>query len=422
MKYRGASRTYLSKVIVVEPKRILILDTGKEWGGGTNSLLELLKRIDRNKFSFTALFYVNYLKGDHSSIGAELEKLGIPAIFEPLHKSGFLCKITKELIRSLFSFNRKARKRAVFWTEYWCRIKPASRRISILLHQCKSDLLYMNNQPSSNLEGLLAAQESGIPVIQHARITNPLNPTEVSAANKTLERMICVSSGLRDYYISEGIAADKCVTVHNGIDINSKPASDSAHIRQQLGLSHHEILIGTVGQLVTRKRVHHLITAFAAVRDKTDHPMKCLIVGDGPEMANLKTLSRKLGVFDDCIFTGFKTDPLSFTNAMDIFVLASVQEGLPRVILEAMLMGKPVIAATIPGPAEQIIHNQTGFLFAPDNVSELTRQLEQLTHEPTLRARMGEAGRQRVIQNFSIESYVSGVEHVLLENHPRGTF
>lgn len=406
---------------MAEPKHILILDTGKEWGGGTNSLLELLKRIDRSKFAFTALFYVNYAKGDHSSIGAELEKLGIPSIFEPLHQSGFLCKITKELVRSLFSFNRKARKRAVFWVEYWCRIKPAARQLAKLLHQYKADLLYMNNQPSSNLEGLLAARESGIPVIQHARITNPLNPTEVSTANKTLERMICVSNGLRDYYVSQGIAADKCITVHNGIDINSKPASDSAHIRQQLGLADDVLLIGTVGQLVTRKRVHHLITAFAAVRNKTDQPMKCMIVGDGPEMANLKALSRKLGVFGDCIFTGFQTDPLSFTNAMDIFVLASVQEGLPRVILEAMLMGKPVIAATIPGPAEQIIHNETGFLFAPDNVSELAGQLEQLTHEPALRGRMGEAGRRRVIQHFSIESYVSGVEHVLSENHRRGT-
>ncbi|MEK6901702.1 MAG: glycosyltransferase, partial [Nanoarchaeota archaeon] len=59
------------------PKRILILDTGKEWGGGTNSLLELLKRIDKNKYHFTAIFYNNYKRGNDSNIKMEIEKLGI---------------------------------------------------------------------------------------------------------------------------------------------------------------------------------------------------------------------------------------------------------------------------------------------------------------------------------------------------------
>lgn len=84
-------------------QRILVLDTGKEWGGGTNSLLELLKRIDRGKYHFTALFYNNYKKGNESDIKTEIEKLGIDFILSERKKQPILAKVLKESGR-LFLF------------------------------------------------------------------------------------------------------------------------------------------------------------------------------------------------------------------------------------------------------------------------------------------------------------------------------
>lgn len=396
-----------------KPLRILILDTGKEWGGGTNSMLELLRRIDRERFDFTALFYANYARGDHSDIRAELGKLNIPCLIETPKKRSMAYKIALESVRAVFSYSRAAKKQAVFQLERRARIQPAARKIANLLQEKQIDLLYMNNQPSSNLEGLLAAEMTGVRTIQHARITSPLNAFEVDMANRVLARMICVSDGLREYYIRQGIAADKCVTVHNGIDVNSKPARPANQVRQEWGIPETALLVGTVGQLVARKRVDQLLCAFAHCRSRNSQAMKCLIVGDGPDRPMLEAQAEKLGVREDCIFTGFQTDPLSYTNAMDIFVLASVQEGLPRVILEAMLMGKPVIAARIPGPAEQIVPEETGLLFEPDDLDGLTRDLARLAENPETCARMGRAGRERVIGHYSIERYVAGVEQIL---------
>ena len=83
-------------------KKILILDTGKEWGGGANSLLELLKRIDKSKYHFTALFYNNYKKGYESNIKTEIEKLGVEFLILEQRKQPVIVKIAKELSRLTF--------------------------------------------------------------------------------------------------------------------------------------------------------------------------------------------------------------------------------------------------------------------------------------------------------------------------------
>ena len=111
-------------------KNILILDTGKEWGGGTNSLLELLRRIDKKKYKFTALFYHNYCKPDEicasfnplfnkggkggfsgvSDIKTEIEKLGIDFILFKSTKQPIYAKILKEIGRAVLFFNEKLKK------------------------------------------------------------------------------------------------------------------------------------------------------------------------------------------------------------------------------------------------------------------------------------------------------------------------
>ena len=84
--------------------KILLLDTGKEWGGGTNSMLELLKRINREKFDITCCFYSDYSRAEGQTIGQVLNSIGIPLIVIPQHKQPAWAKIAKELGRSLLFF------------------------------------------------------------------------------------------------------------------------------------------------------------------------------------------------------------------------------------------------------------------------------------------------------------------------------
>jgi len=322
-------------------KNILLLDTGKEWGGGTNSLLELLKRVNRDNYKISALFYTNFKYGKESDIKTEIEKLGFKFLILPQRKQSTIVKILKEVSRTIFFFSKTLKRHCIFFIDYNSRIRSNAKRIAGILKNQQTDLFYLNNQPSSNLEGILASEITGIPALLHARIESNLNFVEIKASNRSLSKIICVSDGVRSGLIKQGIDSSKCVVVHNGISDKTKPATPSREIKARWGISDNDILIGSVGSIIKRKRFNDMIDAVHLVRTKTDCQFKCLIVGEGSELDNLRKMAKSKNLDDIVLFTGFQTDAISYTNAMDLFILTSEKEGLPRVILEAMLMEKP---------------------------------------------------------------------------------
>ncbi len=390
--------------------RMLVLDSGKEWGGGTNSLLELLKRIDRKRFDITACFYHDYSRGEGSSISRKLAALGIPFTRLPDLRQPLWAKLAKELARGLLAWNPALRARAVFAIERAWRIGPRAAQIARRLHEGGYGLLYLNNQPSSNLEGHLAGEAAGVPVVQHCRIDVTLNASEVAATNRVARAVICVSQGVADSLRAQGVDSGRIVVVHNAID-GAQPLP-TPQPQPLAGVPPGALVIGTVGQLVKRKSVDNLLRAVQKVGGSAT-PIHVLIVGAGPEEQPLRALAATLGVGDRTHFAGFQKQPLPWLAAMDIFVLASSKEGLPRVILEAMLLSKPVVAARAVGSTELVVDGDTGFLYAHGDVDTLAARLAELAGEAELRARLGARGRERVLAEFSIERYVAGVEQVL---------
>jgi glycosyltransferase involved in cell wall biosynthesis len=394
------------------PIRILILDTGKEWGGGTQSLIELLRRSN-DKYQFLAVFYYNYGHGNASTIQETLEALGIETLILPQRRIPFSAKLAKEVAKALLFFSRPATRMSVFLIDFLWRIQPNARRLSQLIRERQIGLVYMNNQPASNLEAIIAARVCAVPAVQHCRKVTALNSLERKWVNRDLRKMICVSEGVRNTFVAGGVLAQKCIVVHNGIDLSARPGLSAEQIRSKLGIPVDAIVIGTVGSMIPLKRVDLLIDALQGLRNYPT--LRCLIVGDGPELHRLKALAQKRGVLGNCLFAGFQRDALSFINAMDIFVLSSTQEGLPRVILEAMLLSKPVVASNVTGSSELVMESETGRLFPSGDAAALTECLRELIQDDALRTRMGELGRQRVKANFSIESYVAGVHRTLDE-------
>lgn len=394
-------------------KRIVLLDTGKEWGGGTNSMLELLKRIDRRKYTFTCVFYDDYRQGTGASIGEELARLGIDFVRLPRRAQPVVVKLIKELVRVLLFFNRRLRRLGIFFVEFHLRIRPDAGRIAAMLRERRADLLYLNNQPSSNLEGILAARTAGVPAIQHCRIDAALNPIEVNIANDGLRRVVCVSDGVRQSLVRQGMDAAKCTVVHNGIDAGTRPSRSAADVRATWDIGDDELLIGTVGSLVRRKRVSDLLEVVAILAEQERLPIKCMVLGEGPERAALAAAATRLGIETRVIFTGFQRDAISFINAFQVFVLPSEREGLPRVVLEAMLMSVPVVAADVVGPREVVANGETGFLLPLGQPRIWAEKLAVLVRDARLRRSLGEAGRRRVVAEFSIDRYVSAVDEVL---------
>ncbi|WP_028841480.1 glycosyltransferase family 4 protein [Thermodesulfobacterium hveragerdense] len=395
--------------------KILIFDTGKEWGGGTVSLIELLKRINKEKYYFTALFYHNYNKGFESNVQKELETLGVKFIVLPQQPKSLKTKLIKEFLRVLLFFNQKLRKYAIFWVDYFFRIKPNAKIIAKIVKDLKIDLIYMNNQPATNLEGILAAKMTNVPAVLHCRTIPKLNKFLIKQTNLWLEKIICVSDGVRNFLVENGIFSEKCVVVYDGIDIHLKPSMPPNEIRKNLGISEKDVVIGTVGTLRKIKRVDDFIEAIFLLKKQVKEPFKAVIVGDGPEKEELMKLVRERNLEKEIIFAGFQSDPISYIKAFDVFVLTSEREGFGRVILESMLMGKPVVASKIPGVLSLVIDGETGFLVPPKNLQGFVEKISLFIKDPQLRKKLGEQGRKRVLENFSLEKYVEGVEKVFTE-------
>jgi glycosyltransferase involved in cell wall biosynthesis len=397
------------------PRKILLLDTGREWGGGTNSLLELLKRVDRNRFDITVLYYEDARMGKGPSIGTVVGSLGFPFLLKGRRAIPWWAKAVKEAARIAAAWSPSLRSRAVFAVDFRWRIRPDADTIARILREGRFDLLYMNNQPSTNLEGILAAAACGVPSLQHARSFSSLTPAEVGIVNRHLGRMICVSEGLRRAYAAQGVDPGRMTIVNNGIDPSAKPGRPGSEVRAEMGIAQEAVVIGTVGSLMRRKHVDLLIRALARAAGKAGGGITGLIVGEGPERLTLEAEARRLGIGGSCAFAGFQEEPLSFLDAMDVVALTSESEGLPRVLLEAMLLSKPVVASRVRGCEDLVEDGETGLLVPFGDDAKLADALGRLASDAGERARMGRNGRERVLSEFTVDRYVRGVESVLAE-------
>ena len=393
--------------------KILLLDPGKEWGGGTNSMLELLKRINRDKFDITCCFYSDYSRAEGETIGQVLNGIGIPLIVIPQRPQPVWAKLLKEAGRSLLFFSRSARKALTRHVDIMWRIRPNVSKIETLFTQGGFDTLYMNNQPGSNEEGYLAAANLQARLIQHCRIEPVLTPPLVKLVNAHATKIIAVSHGVERVLLQHGVRPELCTTVNNAIDIH-QPLPDRRAMRQRLNIDDDTFVFGSIGSLIPRKANHHTLEALAQFSQK--HPeakWKMVLVGEGGERRALTEQARALGIESRIIFTGFQNTPFDYLATFDAFILASKSEGLPRVVLEAMLLNIPVIGSQVTGTAELIDHDSTGLLFPWSDVSQLAQHLDNIWADADLRARLAAVAYQNVCHTYAIENYVSGVEAVL---------
>jgi len=402
-------------------KKILLLDTGREWGGGTNSMLELLKRIDRQKFDITCCFYSNYTRGAGETIESVLNAIGIPVIFIPQSPQPLWAKISKELIRTLLLFNRALKIQQVARIDEKWRVLPNAAKIAAILQRGNYDALYMNNQPSTNAEGYRAVRDLDMALIQHCRIEPQLNPALVAMINARVDAVIAVSHGVNHSLRHSGVKAQRCFTVSNAIDIH-QPLPDRATVRARLGYAPETFVFGSIGSLIPRKANHHIFQALGQF--KRAHPnanWQMIVVGSGPEQENLLQLAQKEMIEAHVIFTGFQNNPLDYLAAFDAFILASSSEGLPRVVLEAMLVKTAVIGSNVVGTAELINHDESGLLFEYGDVKQLSQHVAALWQDAALRQRLITAAEMRVRECYAIENYVAGVEMILEKSIERKT-
>jgi len=197
-------------------------------------------------------------------------------------------------------------------------------------------------------------------------------------------------------------------TILNGIDPSKwDPSVDGAQLRRELGVPHDALVLASVSRLFSWKGQRELLRAFALVRSELPI-VRILIVGaDAQEVeggsftTELKALARSLGIEQDVIFTGPRSDVPRVMAACDLFTMPSFEEPFGLVFLEAMAMKKPIVALDNGGTPEVVEHGLSGLLSAPQDIRGLASNIVSLLRDPEMRAKMGEYGRAQVLARFS---------------------
>ena len=220
-------------------------------------------------------------------------------------------------------------------------------------------------------------------------------------ALRRMDHVVAVSDDLRSQVVGWGVAAERCTMVQNAIDSQQfRRASSPAEMKSRLGFSPERMLIGAVGRLSAEKAFDQLITAVDRLI-REGHNVDLAIVGNGDERSRLQSQIDRLGHGDRIHLLGYRSETIELYQAMDVFVLSSLREALPNVVLEALSMETPVVATRIAGVPLVIQHEQNGLLIEPGNVDEMTAALCRLLKDATLRDRLAAAGRHTIETCYS---------------------
>ena len=222
---------------------------------------------------------------------------------------------------------------------------------------------------------------------------------------------------------------DAISIVYNGLPVVSEVASTSSSaLRKTLGLKPGAFFLLFVGRLVEHKNIETLLRAMGSLQASSSansasatKTTQLVIAGDGPDRHALHRLSRSLGLEHQerrapvVQWLGERRDVAQLLAACDALVLPSWREGLSNVILEAMQAGKPVIASTAGGNVESVVVDKTGLMFDPADPEELAALILKLAADDALAVELGQAGRQRANELFTLENMVRQTEDHYLE-------
>ncbi len=226
------------------------------------------------------------------------------------------------------------------------------------------------------------------------------------------EAVICVSDDLHQRCLASKVPAERCTVIENAIDTQQFARRQSVdQAKRSLGFNPERLMIGAIGRLSEEKNFEGLIRVVDRLIT-AGLDLELVIAGDGDRRESLQALIEKLDRRDRIRLLGYRSDTVDLYQAMDLFVLSSLREGLPNVILEAMAMGVPVLSTRVAGVPNLITDRQNGLLAEPGDVDSLSECLRQLAEDVSLRDRLATAGRRTIEENYSFANRMEKVRAV----------
>ncbi|MEZ4653035.1 MAG: glycosyltransferase family 4 protein [Candidatus Eisenbacteria bacterium] len=228
---------------------------------------------------------------------------------------------------------------------------------------------------------------------------DPLSRLKYTSAGQFF---LCVSDAIREILEEYGIPARSLYVVRSGVAVNGRrPGPDARRaLRRELHVPENAFLLGAIGQLVPHKGHRYLLDAMTAVRE-TIPEAHLVVIGEGNLESDLRKQAAHLGLNGSITFAGYRPGAISYLPAFDLFVHASVEEGLGTSILDAEAAGIPVVATRAGGIPEAVSEGESALLVAPAETGALAHAILELGRNAERRSAMGEAGRRFVSREHS---------------------
>jgi glycosyltransferase involved in cell wall biosynthesis len=370
------------------PLRIMYVIGTLETGGAELQLLELLRRIDRSRFSVSLALFAASGRERARGLADEVIDLGIPSTNGgPWRPRGF--HVTRAMHR-LARYIRRSRPSVVH---------------AIL--------------PGACMVGCPAAKLAGAPVVIGSRRSLTAAYRGVSPLKAAMDRAALLFS---DYMVGnsrpvtneitwqDGFPRAKTMTIHNGVDTDRFSPSTDRSLRRELGFNEGHVVLGTVANFFAYKRHIDLVRAAALLCPEFPE-LRFLAVGeDRGTLPQIRRAIAEAGLEDRFVLIPGSESPERVFAAMDVYVCTSETEGFSNVLLEAMAAGKPMIATNVGGNPEAVAKGVTGLLVPRHAPQALADAAQILLTSPKLRREMGIAARERALELFSIEKMVRSYE------------
>jgi glycosyltransferase involved in cell wall biosynthesis len=272
----------------------------------------------------------------------------------------------------------------------------------------------------ADLLGRIAGKLAGVPIIissiRNENIGGKWRERLLGVSDFMVDRVtaVCRAAGLKQ--VAAGTtSANKLHVIYNGIELQKyPPRSDELRsaVRQEWDIPDHHRVLMNVGRLERQKNQMGLLESFSDLLLR-EPDCTLLIAGDGGLRSELEDKAKQLGISDNVVFTGICKDIPRMLQAADIFVLSSLWEGLPNVVIEAMAARQPVIATNVGGTPEVVESGVSGIMVEPGSREQMAEAMIELVRLPKERLEaMGDHGRAIVERTFTIERTIDQTEQL----------
>ena len=302
----------------------------------------------------------------------------------------------------------------------------AFRQILGYILSLQPDIVHTHSSKAGIL-GRFAACFARTPVVLHTIHGLPFHPYQSwwenklyvlleKAAARCSDGIVCVADAMRSQALNAGVGSpEQYQVIYSGMDVEPYRLGENVRcaLRRRLGFSSSDIVVTKIARLFELKGHRYVLEAAPGVIEACPS-VKFLFVGDGVLREELEEKTKALGLEDHVVFAGLypPSGIPEVIAATDLLVHASLREGLPRVAVQALLGGKPVVCFDVDGTTEVVIDGETGRAVPPGSVEGLRNAIIELARNPSQARKMGREGQKKVREQFKSQKMVEKLKEL----------